>query len=67
MTTYSFSPSMGCFLLNANQETYMKNNNWPDDAVEIDDEMAVIFVTTPPAGKRLGSAGNLPAWVDVAV
>lgn len=64
MTTYSFSPSKGCFLLNANRENYELHGHWPDDATEVDDEIAASFVTTPPEGKRLGAAGDKPAWVN---
>lgn len=64
MTTYSFSPSMRCFLLNDNRQNYQLHENWPSDAIQIEDKIADEFVTTPPEGKRLGVAGNMPVWVD---
>lgn len=67
MTTYSFSPSRLAFYDNSLREThYEPLEAWPDDAVEISNEVAKVYITPDvPDGKKLGSVDGLPAWVDI--
>ncbi|EGY4501738.1 tail fiber assembly protein [Salmonella enterica] len=67
MTTYSFSPSRLAFYDNSLRESYYEPvDAWPADAVEVTDLVAQKYITTDiPAGKKLGSVGGKPAWVDI--
>ena len=67
MNTYSFSPAKLAFYENSLREIcYKQANAWPDDAVDISDQVAKIYMTTEiPAGKKLGSVDGLPAWIDI--
>lgn len=67
MKTYSFSPSRVAFYANDLREThYEPLNAWPDDALEITDEIASVYMTNRiPSGKMLGTVNGMPAWVDI--
>ena len=62
-----FIPTMISFI-----PEYMRNDgtytdeNWPSDAVSINDEEAATYwKQNPPAGKTFGVIGGMPAWVDL--
>lgn len=65
MTIYSYSSSKNCFLDNTLRDVYVENGNWPDDCVEVPDEVFEEFKSdTSPEGKvRAGGDDGLPAWV----
>lgn len=67
MNKYSFSAAMNAFYENSLRETfYVPSKAWPEDAEDISDEIADIYMTYEiPLGKKLGSDGGLPAWVDI--
>lgn len=69
MNAYSFSPSACVFFANELKETlYVPAKAWPEDAKEVDNSIAEIYMTvTPPNGKTLGTDGELPMWVDKPV
>jgi hypothetical protein len=44
---------------------YIAAGTWPDDGVEVDENVFIEFRRTPPEGKVLGSDSNhFPCWVD---
>ncbi len=65
MNTCFFSASaLGFFVLS--KEAYVSAGTWPDDAVSIDNDTWRQFISTPPAGKKLGAdALGMPAWIDI--
>lgn len=65
MTTYFYSASENTFLPVILKEQYQKFGTFPEDATEINDEVAVIYMGMPPEGK-LRSAGldGMPMWMD---
>lgn len=49
-------------------EAYVASGSWPDDGVDVDDNVAVTFNGTPPDGKIRGTAlDGMPVWVDAPV
>ncbi|AHY43815.1 hypothetical protein [Stutzerimonas decontaminans] len=62
-----FSESLGGFIPAAwkNDGTYT-TETWPADAVLLTDEESDRYWRQPaPVGKKLGSSGGRPAWVDI--
>ena len=41
--------------------------NWPGDGVEISIDAWQTYVSSPPAGQMLGTAGGLPVWIPAPV
>lgn len=63
---YVFSPSTKSFYLTDLESEYRKSNTWPDDGIEVSDEVFEQFSGTPPEGKMRGAgADSMPAWVDL--
>ena len=56
----SFSPSESAFY----DLEYNYGEKLPNDLVDVTDETHQSFLVSPPAGKKLGSMNNQPAWVD---
>lgn len=47
-------------------DAYMRAGSWPDDAVNIEDDVYFEFCNKPPEGKIRGSDSNgNPAWIDI--
>ncbi|WP_446030636.1 tail fiber assembly protein [Lelliottia amnigena] len=66
MTEYYYSASENGFMPAGQKEIYVAAGTWPDDAVEVDEEVFIEFTQTPPAGKiRGGNKDGLPVWLDV--
>ncbi|EIC3833299.1 tail fiber assembly protein [Escherichia coli] len=67
MNKYSFSAVMNAFYENSLRETfYIPANAWPDDAVDVSDKTANVYMTTDiPVGKQLGNIDGMPAWIDI--
>lgn len=65
MNTYVWSAKQNQLLPISLKETYVEAGSWPDDTVDISDELAMTFMETPPAGKNRGVVDGMPAWVDV--
>ncbi|QJT79571.1 tail fiber assembly protein [Kosakonia sp. MUSA4] len=60
-----FSPSKLGFYDASLKSAYVAAGSWPDDLVEITDEIWGDFLSTPPDGKRLGSnSSGVPVWVE---
>ncbi len=65
MNTYVWSAKKNQFLPVSLQDSYVAAGSWPDDTVDISDELAATFMETPPAGKNRGVVDGMPAWLDV--
>lgn len=46
-------------------DSYVAANSWPDDAIEVSNEVFVEFISNPPAGKVRAPVDGLPAWADI--
>lgn len=47
------------------KESYLAAESWPDDAVEVSNEVFMEFISMPPAGKIRVPVDGLPAWTDI--
>ncbi|MGP9421482.1 tail fiber assembly protein [Ewingella sp. AOP9-I1-14] len=64
MNTYVWSANKNLLLPVSLQEAYEDAGSWPEDTVDISDEVAMKFMKTPEAGKVRGVVDKMPAWVD---
>ncbi|QMB01794.1 DUF4376 domain-containing protein [Escherichia fergusonii] len=66
---YYYSPSVNSFYPSELKESYIALGSFPDDAVEVDDEVFVEFSTSEaPSGKvRVAGEDNLPCWADIII
>lgn len=63
---YYFSPSKNAFYPADLKEIYVEAGSFPDDVVEIDDEIMFEYAGTPPQGKQRGvNKKKLPCWIDI--
>lgn len=66
MSNYIYSPSLNLFYDADLEETYKKANSWPDDGLNVTEEIFLIFTGSAPEGKiRICGEDNLPAWGDI--
>ena len=66
MNKYTYSASVNAFFPLALRPNYDNSKSWPDDAINISDEMADIFMSEPPEGKiRVPGNDGLPAWGEI--
>lgn len=66
MNKFYYSASTNLILWSSLKDEYEKNNEWPDDAMELTNDQAAEFMNEPPEGK-MRAAGNdgFPVWLDV--
>jgi hypothetical protein len=61
-----FSPTRKGFFPEALRADYEASGSWPEDAIEVSDEVWTAHVGGHPVGKTLGAGENgQPAWVDL--
>ncbi|BCL49477.1 MULTISPECIES: tail fiber assembly protein [Citrobacter] len=66
MSKYIYSPSHNAFYLAVLKAEYELSGNWPEDGVEISDDLFIQYTATPPDGKERGAGENgMPCWVDL--
>ncbi|HFK4779078.1 TPA: tail fiber assembly protein [Citrobacter koseri] len=66
MSNYIYSPSKNAFFLVSKMTEHKLVGNWPEDGVEISDDLFIQYTSTPPGGKERGAGKNgMPCWVDL--
>lgn len=66
MSKYIYSLSHNAFYLAVLKAEYELSGNWPEDGVEISDDLFIKYTSTPPDGKERGAGENgMPCWVDL--
>jgi len=63
--SYFFSPSQNAFYDGELQDAYDASNTWPEDAVEVNQDIFQTYISSPPDGKVRGIIKGEPAWVDI--
>ena len=66
-SNYAWSASKNVFYLISDLLTYIRNNNWPDDAIEVSDEVFSEYSSYQNGNGKIRGVGEdgMPAWVDV--
>ncbi|EOH6333724.1 TPA: tail fiber assembly protein [Citrobacter koseri] len=65
MSNYVYSPSKNAFFLVSKMAEHKLEGNWPEDGVEISDDLFIQYTSTPPDGKERGvDSDGMPCWVD---
>lgn len=64
---YHYSPSKNAFYPDELKQVYIDAGTFPDDTVEVSDDVWLEFAGNhPPEGKqRASGSDNLPCWVDI--
>ncbi|SQB45633.1 tail fiber assembly protein [Citrobacter koseri] len=66
MSNYVYSPSKNAFFLVSKMAEHKLEGNWPEDGVEISDDLFIQYTSTPPDGKERGVRDDgMPCWVDL--
>ncbi|UQY45080.1 tail fiber assembly protein [Mixta hanseatica] len=63
--SYFFSPDKNAFYDSELKSAYDATNSWPEDAIEVSDDIFQTYIAAPPEGKVRGSIEGEPGWVDV--
>lgn len=65
-TNYAFSPVFKTFYSYLWKSDFESSNTWPDDAVDVSDEVFKTYSSNPPEGMVLGiDSNNMPQWVSI--
>ncbi|MEA3725902.1 tail fiber assembly protein [Enterobacter cloacae] len=64
--TYAWSAQKNSFYLISDLLAYIRNDNWPQDAVEVSDDVFTEFAPFQRGDGKIRGAGDdgLPAWVN---
>lgn len=65
MTKYMWSPGNLSFFPTIKVEDYLTSGWDLSDIIEIEDNVAELYMQTPPDGKMRGVLDGMPAWIDV--
>ncbi|MDX7989451.1 tail fiber assembly protein [Xenorhabdus sp. 12] len=65
---YVYSAIKNSFFPKVLMQNYINSGNWPDDGIEVDEDIFSEFAgNIPPEGKiRVAGEDGLPRWADVA-
>ncbi|ENA0202727.1 tail fiber assembly protein [Salmonella enterica] len=63
---YIYSAINNSFYPSSMKDDYQRAGTWPDDAVEVDDNVYLEFTSEPPEEKmRIAGENGLPVWGDL--
>lgn len=63
---YIWDATNVCLLAYLLKDEYKAAGMWPENGVDVSDEVAAEFTGQPPEGKTIGvDADGMPAWVDL--
>ncbi|ENU6138672.1 tail fiber assembly protein [Escherichia coli] len=67
MDKFFYSPSKNEFYLSDLRSEYLKSGAWPEDSVEVSDDIVFNFIQTPAEKGKMRITGDdgLPAWTDI--
>ncbi|EHU9754973.1 tail fiber assembly protein [Escherichia coli] len=67
MDKFFYSPSKNEFYLSDLRSEYLKSGAWPEDSVEVSDDVVFDFIQTPAEKGKMRIAGDdgLPEWTDI--
>ncbi|WP_061324933.1 tail fiber assembly protein [Serratia rubidaea] len=63
---YIFSAATCSFYPLEMKDDYISAGSWPDDGINVEDNIFNIYAGQPPEGKQRGaSPDGLPCWIDI--
>lgn len=66
MMNYGYSKTTNAFYDLSRQAAFVSAGTWPEDVVEVPDDVAAVFMQSPPHGQlRVAGVDGLPEWADV--
>ncbi|EOU2726208.1 MULTISPECIES: tail fiber assembly protein [Enterobacteriaceae] len=64
MNNYIYGPKNNAFYPLSLKEVYEQAGSWPDDGIEISDDVYETFLQSPPDKIRIAGEDGLPVWSD---
>lgn len=61
---YMYSPKNNAFYPVSMKDDYVAAGSWPDDGVEVGEDVFNSFVTAPEGKARVAGDDGMPAWAD---
>lgn len=62
--TFHYSAVENQFLISSMMNKYKANNNWPADAIPVDDKIVAQYMSDPPEGMiRVAGDDGYPMWI----
>ncbi|HEE0054007.1 TPA: tail fiber assembly protein [Citrobacter freundii] len=66
MNTYFYSAKYNSFFPLELKDDYINGIGWPEDAIEVTEQVYSVFTGEPPEGqKRVAGKNGLPEWEDI--
>ena len=65
MKNFIFSALNNAFYPLELQSRYVEAGSWPEDGIEVNDEIFKEFTGEPPVGKVRGVKDGFPCWIDL--
>ncbi|BCU55310.1 tail fiber assembly protein [Enterobacter kobei] len=66
MNTYKYDPITNAFYPYSMKDSYIATGSWPDDGVDVTEDIYNEFSNQPPTGKvRITDDNGMPDWGDV--
>ncbi|EKS58828.1 tail fiber assembly protein [Citrobacter freundii ATCC 8090 = MTCC 1658 = NBRC 12681] len=66
MMEFGYSKTTNAFYDMSRKDLFIEAGTWPDDVIEVEQNIADEFMQTPPSGKqRISGDDGLPAWGDI--
>uniref|UniRef100_UPI00057084CA tail fiber assembly protein n=1 Tax=Xenorhabdus bovienii TaxID=40576 RepID=UPI00057084CA len=62
---YFYSAKLNAFHPVALKQDYINAGTWPDDGIEVSEEIRQQFLRPPSGKRRIAGADGLPAWGDI--
>ncbi|MBX8901967.1 tail fiber assembly protein [Citrobacter freundii] len=63
---FGYSKTTNAFYDMSRKDLFIEAGTWPDDVIEVEQNIADEFMQTPPSGKqRISGDDGLPAWGDI--
>ncbi|EMO2078137.1 tail fiber assembly protein [Citrobacter freundii] len=66
MMEFGYSKTTNAFYDMSRKDLFIEAGTWPDDVIEVEQNIADEFMQTPPSGKqRISGDDGLPTWGDI--
>lgn len=63
---FGYSKTTNAFYDMSRKDLFIEAGTWPDDVIEVEQNIADEFMQTPPSGKqRISGDDGLPTWGDI--
>ncbi|MFA3779576.1 phage tail protein [Yersinia sp. 1652 StPb PI] len=65
MSSYFYSQTDNSFYPVDLIEAYQQASSWPEDGIEVSEDVFITYSGMPPEGKMRGTVEGMPAWLNI--